>query len=771
MSKFVEHRSPNSNNAKAKAPYNFVSLPEKILLAEGFERNDKYQAERHTGYITLKITNETPLYTRCAFPPSVWSNPNNFDDKGKLKIPAVRDCQDFFHHGNKAVPVIPGSTLRGVTRALVEILAYAKMNFVTDSQLVHRAIADIGTLGDKYRKQLLGEDKGTKHYDYPSPNLKGGYLEERDNNYFIRPAIENNNESFVHIEIDDLDSLGVLADNIVYVDKSTTRMTEANHGEHNDITLDLARAKNISATPQANFLPAKLVKTKIIGRKHMHSVIFEADPDDSKLIPISDETWRIYKEDRDMQRGIQPLHKIKNHGDALFYLLDDRANLVFFGSTMMFRLPYMKTVENFIPEILRCLNHLDYAETIFGTVESLRKNPKFDGRQLAGRVFFSDAICTTPNPFFQNNKQGRFVPKILSSPKPTSFQLYLAQPTPNHKNDLKSYYDADETVIRGSKRYWHKTALAEDQEAFADQQQQAHINNLTSKQHTIIKPVKKGAEFVGKVYFENLLEEELGALLTALELSANGSSKRHQIGMGKPYGLGSVKVETGLVLHNRENRYATLFDEQNTIFSDGSKSDEETEKIKTNAKQSFKEKVLNHFNDIVQPSSKVSDFWEIPRLQALATMMEWETANNFHRKEYANLQDDKMMWTRRFVLPHPQNVENNVEPPQIKLINPNLWSEQCSDSLEKDANKNKVVENMQNVFVQQTLTAPLALLNLPPNKVASELHQHYQDWLNVTDENLKLKIAKVIVEKGTHWSNAKKKDWYNKVIEFVEKNK
>ena len=34
--KFVQHRSPQTN--KAKAPYNFVPLPEKVLTVEGDEK-------------------------------------------------------------------------------------------------------------------------------------------------------------------------------------------------------------------------------------------------------------------------------------------------------------------------------------------------------------------------------------------------------------------------------------------------------------------------------------------------------------------------------------------------------------------------------------------------------------------------------------------------------------------------------------------------------------------------------------------------------------
>ena len=79
----------------------------------------------------------------------------------------------------------------------------------------------------------------------------------------------------------------------------------------------------------------------------------------------------------------------------------------------------------------------------------------------------------------------------------------------------------------------------------------------SESQLTIIRPVKRGTSFVGRLRFENLTDLELGALLTALQLP---SSKRHHLGMGKPLGLGSVRNEATLHLTNRERRYASLFD-------------------------------------------------------------------------------------------------------------------------------------------------------------------------------------------------------------------
>jgi RAMP superfamily len=424
---------------------------------------------------------------------------------------------------------------------------------------------------------------------------------------------------------------------------------------------------------------------------------------------------------------------------------------------MMFRLPYTNTTEDFIPENLRCSNTLDFAEAIFGKVDENSK------KAIASRVFFSDAVWnptnTTESPFLSGANDGRRVPKILSSPKPTSFQLYLAQPTPNHSNDLKSYNDIDKTTIRGSKRYWHKPTIVGD-DVF-ERNQEENISNVSS-QHTIIKPVKPNEKFGNaKVYFENLTSIELGALLTSLDLE---ETMRHQIGMAKPYGLGSIEIKPTLVLQDRESRYQSLFDENNA-WSNPPKSTSEDFKLL------FKEKILTHYNDIVSQTSKVTDFWQIPRLQSLATMLEWTNANHFDQKKYMDFQNEKQKFTQRHVLPFPQGVENNREPNQIQLNNPNLWEGKCVGEIGEE-NENQSENDVQGLPIvpKNSPSIPSTLINLAPAKVSNELHQYYQKWEKLEDLEFKVAYGKVILEKGTHWKKSREKEWFKEVDEFVEKN-
>ena len=148
--------------------------------------------------------------------------------------------------------------------------------------------------------------------------------------------------------------------------------------------------------------------------------------------------------------------------------------------------------------------------------------------------------------------------KVLSSPKPSAFQQYLTQKYPNEATSLFHYNTSKKlTTLRGHKFYWHKGAIDEsDYKASEDT-----IRDFKSQLPHPVKPIKEGQTFKFEINFENLRSEELGALLWVLD-KAQDDNYRLKLGMGKPYGLGSVKIDYGLELDNRLKRYEKLFSEQ-----------------------------------------------------------------------------------------------------------------------------------------------------------------------------------------------------------------
>lgn len=678
------HENPARQDDESIAPYNFVPLPEKVFLHPDKEDEDevcklheKYYTEnekRHTGWIDLTIKTETPLYTRCAFDPALVKKR---DDKECLKEPAR---QQFFHHGDPNVPFIPGSSLRGMIRSLVEIIGYGKMQWVKDEKLVYRAVGDPTSFGQSYREKIMGKDQSKKdtemRFEYPSTKLKGGYLEKHGHGWAIRPALEPNGcgESFIHVSYGSVSSFverGSLKIYQVYVRPYSRNWSNRKERDEKTLYLNLAETDKVSETPEEGLVKASLVASGHMGgdhEKHWHCAIYEPNPG-SEPIPIPDPMWMQYEEDAKLSRSTRTeTRKLKNEQDPLFYLLNDSNNLVFFGSTMCFRLPYNNATIEFVPKQLKENAGLDLAEALFGTV---KKECKIS---IKGRISFEDAEWKNKesgSPFFSNPNNGRSIPMILSSPKPTSFQHYLVQPLMEERKERMHYNSAPvksgagDTVIRGNKLYWHKkydneSDYVNDPEArfVQDRNGVEHVEQYHKKpqqwkastQHTIIRPVKKDVEFASRIHFENLSDIELGALLMALQLP---DTMRHKLGMGKPLGMGSVKITATLQVSDRKKRYETF-----SCMSDEEKSTEDTQKIEKTAKEIFRDEILKHDGVV----NGLKDLWSIPRLRKLAVLLEWKNPPDATQTRYVGIGNDEdgnyNQWRKRNILPTPLKLKS-----------------------------------------------------------------------------------------------------------------
>ncbi len=522
----------------AHAPYNFVPLPEKVVPAEPLPDHDRYYTDRHSGYFTVTLTTETPLYIRGMLTEAEAAQADQHKNK-----------PDFFQRNGK--PVIPGSSLRGMLRSLVEIVAFGKLQPISDKRLIYRAVFDSTSLGDSYRRVTLGERSKEGAFDYPSPRLLGGYLEKAGDDYYIRPAKKFEGESFVFANKDELGRLEPQSIHQVWV-KPARRSIHLTTKQN--VKLKVAISEKVRRASEAGLQKAMLVVSGRAANRRWHPAIFEPNKE-ATPISISDALWRQYEEDRDMKRGIDA-RKLMNDGDPLFYLVDENNKLVFFGPTLMFRLPYPHSLADLIPANREAAGKTDMAEAIFGWVR--RAEDKQDTRApIASRVSVSDAVVILKQS--DDKKQPdfyepEFTPKILGGPKPTTFQHYLRQPNGERtdKKNLVHYATTPEPQLRGHKLYWRQRGTQVSHVQESDKSKQGDT------QHTRMKPVKKGIEFKFTIRFENLTAAELGALAWALYLPCS-AEHRHQLGMGKPYGMGVVKLTPTLHLIDRQARYQKLF--------------------------------------------------------------------------------------------------------------------------------------------------------------------------------------------------------------------
>lgn len=646
--KWPQHKTPSNAARRARAPYNFVPLPEAILEWRPFREHHLLDPDRHHGSIELTITTETELYTRCAYPV-------------KEEVHDPRDSearQQFYHHGNPEIPVIPGSSLRGMVRSLVEILSYSRITRrpgrMRDKRLVYRAVADQKTsVGQRYGALFQPRRGGSRELDYPAPNVKAGYLEpSRSGGWQVRPAQvqpATNGSSLVRVPIGQVPA-GVRCNmNAHSVWVRPEPIARHPSGSARGVTLWYARTERIQETPAPGLVAGTLVCTGETPRRHMHTVVYAADVT-AKPFAIDPETWSLYVDDRDMHRGL-PARRITGAGDPLFYLLDSSGRLLFLGPTPFFRIPYAGATGDFVPE--STLGHenapLDLAEALFGTVNGERRKPNDltdPTGSHRGRVFFEEA------PFFSApDAEGAFLdprgagprwPSILSSPKPTSYQNYLVQTdVRGDPSKLLSYDDKPgETVLRGFKQYWHRGSAANDLSTEEPQKDR--------DQRTAIRPVRPRVVFKGRVRFENLDLIELGALLTALELPA---TCRHHLGMGKPLGMGSVHIGARTTLIDPVRRYGSL-EETGVLTGSGATAEE--------AKRQFAETVMQHHNRSVRaPRVSSGSLWDIPRLGQLRVLLEW--VRKPPRPETAYLPDPARFRDRQ-VLPTPSAVSGGEDP-------------------------------------------------------------------------------------------------------------
>lgn len=194
----------------------------------------------------------------------------------------------------------------------------------------------------------------------------------------------------------------------------------------------------------------------------------------------------------------------------------------YFGFTPRLRLFYDNTVADGINR-----NHIsgktDYVKAIFGYTASSGVNgsDNIDSFARKSRVSFSDAVLVGKEKVLPT----RYL--TLSEPRPTDCLNYLDQSVG------ETSYNTNKMRLRGAKQYWLHA------EANPGIEEGKQNKNLDSE----LNPIDSGSCFRGVIRFKNLRRYELGLLLWSIRLEKNSWMN---LGKGKPYGYGAVKVTVEL---------------------------------------------------------------------------------------------------------------------------------------------------------------------------------------------------------------------------------
>jgi len=695
MTQWPEHKNPEDRR-KARAPYNFVPLPEQVFYLRDapdpeqseLPQQDRYypEAERHTGWLACTLRTETPLYTRCALPPEDWKR-RQAQSASKRSL---GDSPDFFYTDpDQREPVIPGASLRGMLRNLVEIVGYSKVQPVTDQQkITFRAVAGQKPLKGPY-EAAMGK-YGSK--------VKVGYLERENGQWKVRPAWRPKYKGFAekgrYLKVKDALLTGAIP--------TFVRFTEDGYApQYHDVTFDAEDRKgkrgpytlvtSVGAATAGKPHRGVLVCTGNMAesgedqnsKRKNYALVLEAN-ERSKAVPIDEQAIQDYLDTlTDFQKTSPPFDEkrgclVEDH--PIFYI-ERSGKVVAFGHCPNFRIPAWlegtpkhgaATPQDFVPAALRDQTKTDLAEAMFGYVAvgkdraAAAEIKKARPPARRGRICVTDATLTPEDQgnLWFDSQQPEVTPQILSSPKPTAFQLYLTQPEPNDPAHLRHYSSkpGEGTVIRGHKLYWHKPGLRR-----ADWEEQQAVDEQKDKQHTRIKPVRAGVTFDFKIYFEDLDAVELGTLLWILNVAA-ADEYRLKLGMGKPLGLGSVAVTADLHLTERHTRYTSLFQEADK-WNVGEADDQKTEQTKDQAMQAYTDWVLH--NSSVTPQAGTS-LEELPRIKMLLNLLRWQDAPDEAGTSYMTLDADDRAYRERYVLPDPAGVLGESQPESASAVAPDV---------------------------------------------------------------------------------------------------
>ncbi len=489
--------------ATATAPYNFVSLPKEAMPSaldqgldwekmEDSERREKFRAYiqsqgKNSGFIDLTIKTLNPCF--------IGGNAE----------------ESFAPAGT---PILPGSTLRGMTKNLFKVITCGTMRGGEDFNDRHlyfrcimapKSMPQLTRLHDHYVSMMTTKNKEGDVVK----KAKGGFLIRKmpGSHYFICPA------------------------EIVSVKRKEYEYARGYVPKDSKVDWDKDKKK-------------AYILTGTLGKKPFIRSLCKTDWNTEYEVP--ENVIKEYLEDKN-RRGVNLLDEKSNNvltggkakaftgrDDVDFvapcFFIREKEVVTSFGHGRSYRLPYETKIGDHVPDGLSG-NLVDYSDAVFGRKEL-----------WGSRVFFEDGAAEG-----KVAKQPAYAVKPLLSPNPTSFQLYLEQ----KKGKFPEHWDENpNSVIRGYKFYWHQK-INEEWHDPAPKMNEKITHRIT--------PIAPGTVFKARIRFSQLSDTELGALCKVFSLGSP-DKVAFKLGQAKSLGLGSVRIDAALSLEKTDS-YASLLTE------------------------------------------------------------------------------------------------------------------------------------------------------------------------------------------------------------------
>ncbi len=524
------------------APYNFVPLSKKVFFPEWAEQvsQDIPFSDGISGEITCTLTAASPIYVR---------NGGNWTHE-EIMANQAHEAQSFFKVGNEYI--IPGTSLKGMLRNVIEIISFGKMGRVDEHRYSVRDLQNPAIYGNfmtettgpnifrtKVKAAWLSQDTQRKWHLTPCDVARV----EREDLMKFHPKQPN-----LRSRQSAVDKYHAWGGHSLSVRFNCTPEQPHRHSQGRQLiykrVTQLGSTGQLEGTIVLTGQPAPDTPQHNPGRKHLEFIFFDAREEQTR--PLSNSVKNDFSFIHSDEKGNPNAEwefwnkKLETGKRVPVFYLGTIGAPQSIGLAMMYRLPYQNTIIDVIKHTSSDHLHqkMDLPETMFGWAG--------EPEGLKGRIWISQATAS-------NAASEKTVTTILNSPKPTYYPSYIEQPKPVTK--YKTLMDND-SRLRGWKRYPTRAFRQEDVNRPSSEQMRVATRFTPLKSGTCtlqsntkrtrcvatrFTPLKSGTRFTFKVKVHNLKPAELGALLWALEWGGD-ANLCHSLGMGKSYGYGQVKV-------------------------------------------------------------------------------------------------------------------------------------------------------------------------------------------------------------------------------------
>jgi len=497
-------------------PYNFIPFPKEKAAAYAEE------GEKHTGVIEYTITTKSPLFipnttSENAFKCDVEDHKSfDFYSYTQLNPAGTQEKKE----PKPAIPVIPGSELRGMLRSVYETLTDSCMGILNEKTYPIMRIQEAYKGGLLKRKpdgsyQLVeAEDCIYRKEDKANPSKKKKYLLL----YMLEKTPEGSKVFF---------NKRVRKGKCKSLIESISTTEDAAHREEGYLLKGMSDEKIEKKHNCHVFIPGNNIEAVITAQdiERLQQVLTAYQKE-----PTASEKPKPYEE-----YEVQLENFLKGKGNEYFPVYYSKVNgkSLYLAPACFTKEPSTHTLGELAGDMAPCKIAAKKCPCcdLFGMVgenhkESSGSKIRFADAYVAEKketVAYYDAIVTL---------------ETLGKPQINNVEFYLQRPGNADFWNYDYYTEKGHIVLskgelRGRKFYWHQNGkvLPKGVEK--------------SKLNKTLRPVSSENVFIGKLFFDGITGKQLEQLLWLL----NGGNSEEQpkegpiaykLGMGKPLGLGSV---------------------------------------------------------------------------------------------------------------------------------------------------------------------------------------------------------------------------------------